>query len=108
MSVNEPSAIRLLIFLTEDDRIGGRGAAESLIEQAKIQRVAGATLWRGIEGFGRSGHLRAARLPDLARGLPLILEIVDAPPAINEFCAQLRQVLPGVLYTTEPVSIRSA
>ncbi|HET9092297.1 MAG TPA: DUF190 domain-containing protein, partial [Acidimicrobiales bacterium] len=68
MGVETP-ATRLVVFLTEDDRIGRRCTAEVLLERAREAGLAGATILQAVEGFGRGGRLRAARLPDLARGL---------------------------------------
>lgn len=100
---DERPATRLTVFLTEDDREGARPLAEVLLARAEAAGLAGATLWQGIEGFGRHGHLRAARLADLARGLPLVVEIVDDEPAVAAFVAQVRALAPGALVTLEAV-----
>lgn len=99
------SATRLMIFLTEDDRVARRSVAEALLERAHDAGLAGATIWRGIEGFGASGHLRAARLPDLARGLPLVLEVIDQPDAVERFLPVVRELAVGALVTTEVVEV---
>ncbi len=70
--------------------------------------MAGATVWRGIEGFGATGHLRAARLPDLARGLPLVVEVIDDEQAVDAFLPVVRELATGALVTTETVTIASA
>ena len=98
-------ATRLVIFLTEDDRAGHRSTAEVLLERAQTQKLAGATIWRGIEGFGATGHLRATRLPDLARGLPLVFEAVDEQAPIASFLVAVREIVRGALVTIEPVEI---
>jgi len=94
------SETRLTVFLTEDDRAGRQSAADAIVALARRGGVA-ATVHRGIEGFGASGHLRAARLPDLARGLPLVVEIVGAAGRIAEIIGLARELAPGVLVTTE-------
>jgi PII-like signaling protein len=98
-------AIRLMVFLTEDDRVGHAATAEVLFERARALGLAGATLWRGIEGFGASGRLRASRLPDLARGLPLVLEVIDKQSSIEAFLSVVRELAAGSLVTTEEVEI---
>ena len=105
MTTSESNAVRLVIFLSEDDRVGQTSAALALLERAKSEGLAGATLWRGIEGFGRHGHLRAERLPDLARGLPLLVEIIDDSEPIRRFLAAIRDLALDVLVTTEPVHV---
>lgn len=104
MVTTEP-AVRLMVFLTEDDRVGPRLVVDLLVERAKRAGLAGATVWQGIEGFGRSGHLRAERLVDLARGLPLVLEIIDGEDAIAAFVPTVQEVAPGALVTLEPVEV---
>ncbi len=104
MGVETP-ATRLVVFLTEDDRAGHRSSAEVLLERAREAGLAGATILQGVEGFGRGGRLRAARLPDLARGLPLLLEIVDDDSRVQAFVPVVREVAPGALVTLEPVEI---
>lgn len=101
-------ATRLLIFLSEDDRVGHRGVAELLLERAHERGIAGATVWRAIEGFGANGHLRAARLPDLARGLPLVVEVIDAEEAVEAFLPIVRELATGALVTSEAVTITPA
>ena len=107
MSGGRP-ATRLLIFVSEDDRIGHRGIADLLVERAHERGMAGATVWRGIEGFGATRHLRAARLPDLARGLPLVVEVIDDEQAVDAFLPVVRELAAGALVTTETVTIASA
>ncbi|MGH9298176.1 MAG: DUF190 domain-containing protein, partial [Acidimicrobiales bacterium] len=102
MTASAPTS-RLLVFLTEDDRVGHRPTANALLERARALGLAGGTVWRGIEGFGRGGHLRAARLPDLARGLPLVLEIIDEEERVDDFVEVVRELAPGALVTLEPV-----
>jgi uncharacterized protein len=103
--VDESAAMRLMVFLTEDDRTGHHSVAEGLLERARAAGLAGATIWRGSEGFGPSGHLRAERLPDLARGLPLVVEIIDEEASITNFIPIVREIAPGALVTTEVVRI---
>ncbi|HUY30692.1 MAG TPA: DUF190 domain-containing protein [Acidimicrobiales bacterium] len=101
-------ATRLMVFLTEDDRAGHESLADALVRRARDAGLAGATVWRGIEGFGASGHLRAARLPDLVRGLPLVVEVIDGSEAVERFIAVVSELAGGALVTTEPVSMSRA
>jgi uncharacterized protein len=96
-------ATRVMIFLSEDDRVAHRGIAEALMNRAREGGMAGATVWRGIDGFGASGHLRNARFPDAALGLPLAIELVDAPERIEGFLRVVRELAPGSFVTRERV-----
>jgi hypothetical protein len=98
-------ATRMMVFLTEDDRRGHHSLAEFLLKRAREEGLAGATIWRCAEGFGPRGHLRAERLPDLARGLPLVLEVIDEVDRIEQFIPVVREFADGALVTLEPVRI---
>jgi uncharacterized protein len=102
---DELPATRLMVFLTEDDRFGHHSLAETLLERARSAGLAGATIWRCAEGFGPQGHLRAERLPDLARGLPLVLEVIDEEERVATFLPIVRELAEGALVTLESVRI---
>ncbi len=104
---NEVAALRLMVFLSEDDRAEHRSLPEMLLERAREEGMAGATLWRGIEGFGATGHLRGTRFPDADLGLPLVLEVVDARERIEEFLVVVHELAPGSFVTTEGVTMAS-
>lgn len=96
-------ATRVMIFLSEDDRHGRHGLSQALVSRAREDGMAGATVWRGIEGFGSSGHVRTARFPDAVTGLPLAVELVDSPERIDAFLPLIRELAPGSLVTRERV-----
>ena len=94
---------RVVVFLSEDDRYHHHGAGEELLERARALGMAGATLWRGVEGFGASGHLRTMRFPDVADGLPLLVEVVDVDERVEAFLRVVHEVTPRALVTRERV-----
>jgi hypothetical protein len=98
-------ATRIMIFLSEDDRLGHHGLHETIVNRAREDGMAGATVWRGLEGFGSSGRVRTARFPDAATGLPLAVELLDAPERIEAFLAVVRELAPGSLVTRERVEM---
>lgn len=104
MPVTEAAA-RIMIFLSEDDRHGHRGLHEVILGRAREDGIAGATVWRGIEGFGHSGHIRTSRFPDAATGLPLAVEIFDSPDRIDAFLPVIRELAPNSLITREQVEV---
>jgi uncharacterized protein len=95
-----------MIFLSEDDRVGRRGLHELLLERARDDGLAGATLWRGTEGFGRSGHFRTDRFPDASIGLPLALEIIDDAERIEAFLPTIQRLAPHSFVTREEVETK--
>ena len=104
MDEGEPGT-RLVVFLTEDDLVGHHHAHEALLHRAQEQGLAGATVWRGVEGVGRSGHVRAARFPDSVSGLPVAVEVVDTAERVDAFLATVHELAPGALVTREPVRL---
>jgi PII-like signaling protein len=96
-------ATRIMIFLSEDDRLGHHGLHQAIIDRARDDGMAGATVWRGIEGFGASGHVRTMRFPDATTGLPLAVEMFDSPDRIEAFLPVVRELAPGSLVTREEI-----
>ena len=105
MTVSWEPRWRLQVYSTEDDRVGHRSAAQALVERAREDGLAGATVWRASEGIGRSGTLRTSRFPDTARGLPLVVEIVDRAERVTAFLAVVAELAPHALTTIEPVQL---
>lgn len=101
-------ASRIVVFCSEDDRVSHHSLAEWLLEAARREGMAGATIWRAIEGFGSSGVLRTMRFPDAASGSPLALEVVDAPERIDGFLPVIAEAAAGCLVTREEISVSSA
>jgi len=73
----------LRIFIGESDRFGGKPLFQALVEEARAEGLAGATVLRGIEGFGASSHLHTSRILRLSEDLPVIIEIVDTAENIE-------------------------
>jgi PII-like signaling protein len=99
--------IKLTAFLTEDDRTGHHATAEVLAERARLAGLA-VHLRRALEGFGTSRHLRAERLPDLGRGLPLVLDVVGPADAVAGFATALAELAAGTLVIEEPAPAAGA
>lgn len=99
-------AARLIVFLTEDDRSGHRSAADVLSELAGTAELCAASIWPGTEGFGATGHLRAERLPDLARGLPVLFVLEGPLDKLTAFIPLVREIAPGALATLEGLPSR--
>ncbi len=99
------AATRVVVYLTEDDRAGHHAAHEVLLERAKAAGIAGATAWRAIEGFGASGIVRAARLPDSTHGLPIMVELIDSRAKVEAYLPVVAEIAPGSLVTIEEVLI---
>lgn len=75
----------LRIFLGESDRVDGKPLYEALVVKAKEQGLAGATVLRGIEGFGAASRIHTAKILRLSEDLPIVVEIVDTEEKITAF-----------------------
>ena len=86
-------AKKLTIFLEEDSTAHGRPVYEAILEVLFKHRAAGASVFRGIAGFGGEHKLHTAKILDLSATLPIKIEAVDTEERIN---AMLMEITPLV------------
>ena len=100
----------LRIFIGESDKDGHRPLYEAIVRTAKERGLAGATVLRGVEGFGaNSRYIHTAKILRLSEDLPLIVEIVDTEEKIRAFLPVLDQMIDragcGAMITLEQVEV---
>jgi PII-like signaling protein len=100
----EGSLLRL--FIGEGDRHGGMLLYEWIVRMAKERGLAGATVVRGIQGFGARSRIHTARILDLSTDLPIVVEIVDTLEKIEAFMPLIDEAISDGLATVEKVQIR--
>lgn len=93
------------IFVGESDRWEGAPLYEAIVQCAREKGLAGATVVRGIEGFGAHNQIHSARIQRLSEDLPVIVEIVDSKEKIEAFLPELDSMIPEGLVTLEPVQV---
>jgi PII-like signaling protein len=93
----------LRIFLGEAEAWQGKPLYQVVVQQAQQQGMLGATVLRGIEGFGPSHLLSTDRLPDISDNLPIIIEIVDRNERIEAFLPLLDRFVQRGMITSTPV-----
>ena len=96
----------LRIFIGENDRHEGKPLHEWLVRKAREHGLAGATVLRGLEGFGAHSRLHTARILRLSSNLPLVVEIVDTEEKIEAFLPVVDEAVREGLATVEKVAIR--
>ncbi|HEX3672244.1 MAG TPA: DUF190 domain-containing protein [Candidatus Cybelea sp.] len=101
----EGSGKLLRIFVGESDRWGHQPLYTAIVEAARKAGLAGATVFKGIEGYGGHSVVHAARVFDLSSDLPVLVEIVDSEEHVREFVAQLDDMVKEGLVTMESVEI---
>lgn len=95
----------LRIFVGESDRWDGRPLYEAIVHQARAMGLAGATVLRGIEGFGASSVVHTSRILRLSEDLPMVIEIIDSADKIDAFLEATEAMVEEGLVTLERVEI---
>ena len=95
----------LRIFIGESDKHEGLPLYEWIVRQARENGLAGATVLRGLEGYGAHSRLHKAKILRLASDLPLVVEIVDTEEKIQAFLPLIDDAVGEGLATVEKVEI---
>jgi len=93
------------IFVGESDRWHGRPLYEAIVLKAREMGLAGATVIRGVEGFGANSRIHTAKVLRLSEALPILLEIVDKEERIQQILPVLDEMIGEGLITMERVEI---
>jgi uncharacterized protein len=101
----EGEGLLVRIFVGESDRWDGMALYEAIVQRARDKGLAGATVLKGIEGFGAHNFIHTARIQRLAEDLPIVIEIVDQKAKIEAFLPELDELIPEGLVTLEPVQV---
>lgn len=96
---------RLRIFIGESQEWHGKPLYLAILELVRRHGAVGATVLRGIEGFGPEHHLSTERLPDISDNLPLVIEIVESEERIAALLPFLDRVVQRGTITVTPVEI---
>jgi PII-like signaling protein len=94
-------SVLLRIFIGESDRWHHQPLYEALVLKAREMHLGGATVLRGVMGYGKSSRLHTSKILRLTMDLPVVVEIVDSEERINAFLPQLEQMMTDGLVTLE-------
>ena len=104
--VKLPSEASLLrIFIGESDKIHGRPLYEIIVEKARENGLAGATVLRGFLGFGANSRIHTSKVLRLSEDLPIIIEIIDEEAKIQALLPELDKLIGEGLITLEKVRV---
>jgi PII-like signaling protein len=95
----------LRIFVGETDSWHGRPLYQAIVERVRQEGIAGATVLRGIEGFGAASRVHTARILRLSEDLPVVIEIVDTAEQIERILPILDEMVVEGLVTMERVEV---
>ena len=93
------------IFIGESDRWKGRPLADALVERLRKDGFAGATVLRGLTGFGARSVVHTTHLLELSQDLPLIIEVVDTEEHVKQLEPILDEMVADGLVTLEKVRV---
>ncbi len=96
---------RLTIFVGESDRVGHTPLATEIVHCAHAAGLAGASVFRGVEGFGASNHLHTTRVLSLSDDLPMAIVIVDTDERIQSFLPVLEELITEGLVIIDDVTV---
>jgi PII-like signaling protein len=100
-------AERLTIYLGESDRHHHVAMHAEIIHRAHAAGMAGASAWKGFEGYGANNHIHTTRILSLSDDLPIMVEIIDTTEKIDAFLPQIRDLQVSGLVVREPIQVVS-
>jgi PII-like signaling protein len=93
------------IFIGESDTWHGTPLYQAIVKRVRAEGLAGATVLRGIEGFGADSRIHTSRILRLSEDLPVVIEIVDEPGKIDNVLPLLDEMVAEGMVTVERVQI---
>lgn len=104
-SLDDGPARRLTILIGESDQWHHKPLYTEIVHRAHAAGLAGATVLRGVEGFGASRHLHTSRILSLSEDLPVAILIVDTADRIDAFLPQLDELVTEGLVMADDVTV---
>lgn len=98
-------ALRLTIFVDADETWHHKPLYHEIVHRAHKAGLAGATVLRGIEGFGASSLIHTSRILSLAEDLPAVILIVDSEPRVRDFLPQLDELVDEGMIILDEVEV---
>ncbi len=104
MKIEGPGLL-VRIYIGESDQWHGRPLYQQIVEKLRGRGIAGATVLRGIEGYGAKAHLHTTRILRLSEDLPVLIEVVDQEDRIRAILPELDTMVGDGLITLEPIEV---
>ena len=98
-------AVLLRIFIGESDKHEGKPLYEQITIKARALNLAGATVTRGVMGYGASSRIHTAKLLDLSLDMPMVVEIVDTEENLDRLMPFLDETVKEGLVTMEKIRV---
>lgn len=102
-------AVLLRVFIGESDKLGHHALHEVIVREARESGLAGATVLKGVLGYGASSRIRTTKILDLSADLSMVIEIVDEEAKVSAFQQRLSELFKeancGGLVTLENIRV---
>ena len=98
-------AQRLRVYVGESDRYQGQPVYHAIVAKAKALDLAGASVFRGLEGFGANSRIHTSRLLELSSDLPIVVELVDSEEYIAKLLPFLDEAVGQGMVTLEKIEV---
>ncbi|MHC4525909.1 MAG: DUF190 domain-containing protein [Planctomycetota bacterium] len=105
MRVLQGQQMLMRIFVGEQDKYKHQPLYQAIVEMLRKEKLAGATVVRGIAGFGAKSHLHSAHLLALSQDFPMVIECVDTRENIDRIMPKLDEMVTDGLVTLEKVDV---
>jgi len=97
--------VLMRIFLGESDKVGHRPLYEVLVEMFRLEGFAGATVLRGVAGFGAHSVFHTDKILRLSLDLPMIVEVVETQEKIDALMPRIDELMTGGMITLEKATV---
>ena len=101
----EGEQLMVRIFIGESDKVDGKPLYQALVEKLRQEQISGATVLRGILGYGARSIIHTANLLQLSHDLPVIVEVVDTKENIDRVMPHIESIIGDGMITMEKVRV---
>jgi CBS domain-containing protein len=98
-------ALRVRIYVDEGQKVRRKPAHLAILEFLRRENAQGATVIRGVEGFGAAGQIHVSHLVDVAGDLPVVIEWIDSPAVVERLIGRVKELVPRGLITVDETEI---
>ncbi|KUH34686.1 hypothetical protein APY94_00430 [Thermococcus celericrescens] len=105
VEVEHWNTLRLRIYIGENDRFEGKPLYKAIVEKLREMGIAGATVYRGIYGFGKKSRVHSADVMRLSTDLPIVIEVVDRGYKIEKAINEVKPMIRDGMITVEPTIV---
>ncbi|WP_048148620.1 DUF190 domain-containing protein [Palaeococcus ferrophilus] len=105
VEVEHWNTLRLKIYIGENDRFEGKPLYKAIVEKLRGMGIAGATVYRGIYGFGKKSRVHSSDVMRLSTDLPVIIEVVDRGYKVEKAITEIKPMIKDGMITVEPVIV---